>query len=122
MGRSMVAVAIGYLVFALSAGALFRFSGRDPHVFPELSFLAFSVAYGVLFGALGGYIAGVIARQKEPQHAGIVAAVMALGALASVLGQTGQGSPWSQAAVLLLVVPATVFGGALRQWQRRNHV
>ena len=122
MGRSVVAVAIGYLIFALSAGTLFRISGRDPHTFPELGFLAFSLAYGVLFGALGGYIAGVIARRKEPQHAAIVAAVMALGALASVLGQPGHGSPWSQAAVLLVIVPATVFGGALRRWQRRNHV
>src|SRR5262245_2949152 len=102
MGRSVAAVGIGYLVFALSAGALFQFSGRDPHIFPELGFLVFSVAYGALFGAIGGYVAGVIARRQEAGHAGMVAAIMALGALASVLGQA-QGSQWSQAAVLLIM-------------------
>lgn len=46
--RSLIAVVAGYLVFALSAVALFRLAGRKPHAPQPLWFVLTAIASGVL--------------------------------------------------------------------------
>ena len=52
--RSIVAVIVGYGVFAVSAGALFSLSGQDPHGEATAPFMVVAVVYGVAFALLGG--------------------------------------------------------------------
>ena len=84
MGRSVMSITIGYLIFGLSAGLLFGLSGRDPHAVPSLLFAIGSIVYGVVFAALAGFAAASLARKKQVLHAGILASIIAAIALLSL--------------------------------------
>ncbi len=114
MLRSVVGVVVGYLVFAVSALAMFRLSGRDPHEVQDTAFAVLSIVGGSAFSFAGGYLAGVIAGRKARLHGGAVGAIVALGATASILAQPGAGSKWSQVAAVALMAPAALAGGVVR--------
>jgi len=114
MLRSVTAVVVGYLVFAVSAALLFLVSGRDPHQQQDISFVVLSVVYGMVFAGAGGYVAGTIAGRKPRLHGAAVGLVVALGATASLLAQPGAGSRWSQTTALVLMAPAALVGGIVR--------
>ncbi len=113
MARSIAAVIVGYLIFAASAGLLFRVSGQDPRSFPPPMFLVFSVGYGAVFALLAGYVAAAVAGRRQVLHAGILAGIVAVIALASMAIERSQGSTWSEWAVLLCMVPAALIGGVI---------
>jgi hypothetical protein len=117
MIKSIVAVIVGYFIFAVSAVLLFSLSGRDPHAAVPTWFLIVSIVYGMCFAALGGYVAAIIAGRSAFRHAAIVTIVIAAGALTSLLSSPGKGAIWSQLAALLLMAPAAMIGGYLRQRQ-----
>lgn len=89
--RSLVAVLGGYLIFALSAVALFKLAGRAPHAPQPIWFMAVSVACGMVFAALAG----------------------AVGATVSLILSPREGSTWSQWSALLLMAPSAWLGGRL---------
>jgi RsiW-degrading membrane proteinase PrsW (M82 family) len=111
--RTVAAVVGGYLIFALSAVALFQLSGRDPHAPQPLWFVAASVAYGMVFAALGGFAAARVAPSRPLLHAGGVAVALALGAGVSLVAGPGGGATWSQWAALALMAPSAYVGGHL---------
>jgi O-antigen/teichoic acid export membrane protein len=118
--RSIIAVVVGYLVFALSAFAFFRLSGQPPHQeAPPLVMLS-SIAIGVVSALLGGYAAAWLAQRRPLAHGVAVAAVLALGATVSLLSTIGHGAIWSQTAALLLMAPSAVLGGWIRERQVRR--
>jgi len=117
MIRSVVAMIVGYFVFAVSAVLLFSLSGRDPHDAVPAWFLVTSILYGCAFAALGGYLAAVIAGRKAFQHAAILTIVIGAGALVSLLSRPGKGAIWSQLAALLLMAPSAMMGGYFRHQQ-----
>ena len=108
-------VVVGYLVFAISAFAMFRVSGRDPHQEQDLAFAVFSVVWGMLSAFAGGYGAGLIAGRRPRLHGGVVAVILAMGASASILAQPGKGSRWTQYAAIVLMAPAAFAGGVVRE-------
>jgi hypothetical protein len=111
--RAVAAVVGGYLIFALSAVALFHLSGRDPHAPQPSWFVAVTVAYGMAFAALGGGFAARVAHTRALLHAGCVAAILALGAGISLVASPGAGATWSQWAALVLMAPSAYLGGRL---------
>lgn len=114
MLKSVIGVVAGYLVFAVSTFTLFRVSGKDPHKEQDPAFIILSVLSGMAFAFVGGYLSGVIAGRKPRTHGGAVALVLALGATASILGQPGGGSRWSQVAALAFMAPSAFAGGVVR--------
>jgi hypothetical protein len=113
--RSILAVVVGYLIFAVSVAVLFGVSGQDPHVFPSLAFLTFSTLCGVGFALL----AGVVAVRIGTERSGVdVAGLIAASAVVSMVVQWRAGSIWSQITVLLFMVPAAIVGGGLAQTRR----
>jgi hypothetical protein len=112
--RSVIAVVAGYLVFGVSSAILFRVSGQDPHLLPGPGFLLCSLAYGAAFAASGGYLAARLAPRRPMLHAGVVAALLTLGAVGSAAADWSAGSIWSQALVLFVMAPAALAGGYLR--------
>lgn len=122
VGRTILAVVVGYLTFAFSAVVLFQLSGRDPHAPQPLSFVAFAVAYGVLFGAVGGYVAARLAPSRPRLHAAGVAIVLALGAAISLVASPGAGATWSQWAALALMAPGAFAGGWFATRGRRGEI
>jgi hypothetical protein len=117
--RTLGAVIGGYLVFALSAVALFQLSGRDPHVPQPLWFILASVAYGMVFAGLGGVATARLAPTRPLLHAGSVAVVLALGAGVSLAFSPGAGATWSQWTALTLMAPSAYLGGLLATRSQR---
>jgi hypothetical protein len=117
VARSIVAVVIGYLVFALSAFAFFQVSGQAPHRVAPVPVMLASVAFGMVFALLGGYLAAWLAGRRPMAHGVGVAVVLAVGALVSLLGTLGKSAIWSQVAALVLMAPSALFGGWLRARQ-----
>ena len=113
--RSIVGVVAGYAVFALCGVGLFAVSGRDPHEAQSFGFTALSIVCGMIAAAAGGYVAAAIARGAPRAHAGVVAALIALGATASLIAQPATTARWSQLSALLLMTPAAFVGGNLKR-------
>src|SRR5436190_904215 len=112
MARSVLAVVVGYLIFALSAFAFFQISGQPPHQTATMPIMLGSTAFGMVFALLGGYAAAWLAQRRPLAHGVAVAAVLAVGAAISLLGTLG--AVWSQVAALAFMAPCAVFGGWLR--------
>lgn len=112
--KSILAVIVGYAVFAISAGALFHLSGQDPHGEASVPFMVGATVYGVAFALLGGYISGWIAGRRPAAHGLAVAGVLAIGAGVSLIATLGKGYVWSQIAALATMAPASALGGWLR--------
>jgi hypothetical protein len=118
MVRSIIAVVVGYLVFAVSAVALFGLSGVDPHHTAALGFMLGSTLYGIFFAFVGGYLAATIAPRQPRAHAAMLAMVISIGAVGSMVATRTLG--WSQLAALFLMAPAATRGGWLRERQTRT--
>jgi len=113
--RSVLAVILGYAVFAVSAVLLFNLAGRDPHSVQPVGFTAFAMAYGMVFAGLGGLLATRIAPSNGTRHAAFVTLVIALGATVSLLARPGAGSVWSQVGALVLMAPSAWGAATLAQ-------
>jgi len=112
--RSVVAVIVGYAVFAALSYAIFRFTGHDPHEAASPLFKMASIAAGVFFAFLGGWVAGWIGRRHTLRHGVGVALLIAVGAGMSLAATLGHGGIWSQVSALTLMVPSAVLGGWLK--------
>jgi hypothetical protein len=115
--RSVVAVLVGYIVFAASTYAFFRLSGQAAHAVASPTFMLVSIAVGVVFALAGGYAAGVIAGRRPFAHAVAMAVLIAVGATVSLVSTLGEGSIWSQVSALALMAPSAALGGWLRARQ-----
>jgi peptidoglycan/LPS O-acetylase OafA/YrhL len=91
IGRSIGSVIVGYLIFALSAFALFQISGQPPHQAASAPFIFGSIIFGAMSALLGGYLAAWLAKRRPLAHGFAVAAVLALGAAISLLSTLGKG-------------------------------
>jgi hypothetical protein len=112
--RRAVGVILGYVIFAATAVLLFRLSGHDPHAVQPVAFIAASVAYGIFFAILGGYVSGVVGGGSPWVQAGLVGALIALGATVSLLAGPKAGSTWSRVAALTVMAPSSLLGGVAR--------
>jgi hypothetical protein len=111
MLRSIGAVAAGYLVFAGSAALLFQLSGQDPHAPSTATFKIGSIVWGCGFALVAGFLTAHIAGRKPSTHGAVLAALVAAGALVSLIASGG--ARWSQLSALLLMAPLVWVGGAV---------
>jgi|CXWL01.1.fsa_nt_gi peptidoglycan/LPS O-acetylase OafA/YrhL len=118
--RSIGAILIGYLIFALSAVALFQGSGREPHAPQPTWFMTLSTLFGMVFAGIGGWVATKIAPSHPQRHAAAVAVLLGLGAGVSLLTSPAVDATWSQWAALLFMAPSAYLGGH-RATSRGNH-
>jgi hypothetical protein len=110
--RNVIGMSVGCLIFASSALALFKISGRDPHVNPGLGFLVLTTVYGIAIAFLAGYVAAAIAHGHS---AGVlIGVVLALVAALSIYWQLHRASIWTEVAALLFMAPAAAVGGVAR--------
>jgi hypothetical protein len=116
--RSIIAVLLGYLVFAGSAVVLFQASGHKPHAASSLSFEAMTVVYGMFFAAAGGWVTAWIAARRPLKHGVLLAALIGMGAIVSLIFSNAAAT-WSQWSALLLMAPVAIGGSYLRSRQTR---
>jgi hypothetical protein len=122
MGRSIVAVVAGYLIFGISAAVLFGATGVDPHAPASMAFMIGSTIYGMVFAGLGGFVATRIAPSNPHIHAFIVGALIDAGAIISIVAQPGAGEIWSQVAAIAFMSTTAILVGALVMIRNRNQV
>ena len=99
--RSVIAIAAGYLIFALSAVALFQLTGQRPHEVADPTFILTSVLYGFVFALIGGYVAARLAPRHPRRHAAGVGCYFFLGAGRRGGGRAGPGEIASAFFILL---------------------
>jgi hypothetical protein len=114
--RSIIAVFVGYIIFAGSAVLLFQVSGHRPHAAAPLSFKAGTVVYGMFFAAAGGWVTAWIAARRPIKHGVLLACVIAAGAIVSLLFSNAAAT-WSQWSALLLMAPVAIGGSYWRSRQ-----
>jgi hypothetical protein len=115
--RSIVAVFVGYLVFAVPAFAVFQLLGQAPHAPAPLGVMLISTITGIVFAVAGGYLAGWIGGRRPAAHGLAMAALLAAGAAVSLASTLGHGAVWSQVAALALMAPGAALGG---WWRART--
>jgi hypothetical protein len=115
--RSIVAVVVGYMVFAVSAFLVFELFAQPPHEVAPLWFMVTAAVLGMFFAFVGGYVAAFLAGRHPRAHGVAVAALLALGAAFSLVATLGKGAVWSQVAALVLMAPSAVGGGWIRERQ-----
>lgn len=108
--RSILAIAAGDAIFAVSAILIFRMTGRDPHAPASSEFMAVTIAAGVIAAAIGGWVTAAIATHHRREHAGVLGVLIALGALISLLMRPGEGAIWTQVGAIFLMAPAAWLG------------
>ena len=109
--RSVVAVIVGYAVFAIPGYLIFRLTGHAPHEAPSVQFLLVTLTSGIFFALVGGYVSGWVAGRHPLAHAVAMATLIVIGAGTSLAMTIGHGSVWSQVAAITLMAPAAVLGG-----------
>jgi hypothetical protein len=114
MVQSVLAVIIGYAVFAASGFALFDLTGQPPHGPASVPFMLGFTAYGIVFALLAGYLSGWLAGRRPIAHGAVVAVILAAGALVSLAATLGKGVIWTQVLAITLMAPAAAVGGWLR--------
>ena len=112
--RSLVAILLGYAVFAVSAVALFTISGYQPQSPARASFMILATANGACFGVAAGFVAAWVARKAYFMHAFAVGCIIAMGAAISLIVRPGEGAFWMQFLAMLLFAPLTLLGSHLR--------
>jgi hypothetical protein len=119
--RSIAAVVAGYLVFALSAAALFQLTGVNPHASASPTFMILTTLFGIVFAALGGMLAVRLSASRSSIQGWAVGALIALGAAASLIFSPATDARWSQVTAILLMAPAASLGGSLLARAPRAH-
>ena len=115
--RVFTGAVLGYLLFAGSAFALFHITEHNPHAPATISFKACAVTYGMLFALLAGFIASFIGGRPHFVAAWIVGALIAAGAIVSMILTVVS---WSQIVALAFMAPAAVVGGWTYVLRRRK--
>lgn len=96
MLRTVGAIVLGYVIFATSAVLLFHLAKVDPHSPSSAGFMAVAIGYGLGFALLAGFIAGRVGGRGDLLCGIALAAVVALGALISMVSRPGAGAVWTQ--------------------------
>ena len=104
--RGVLGALLGYVIFATPAALMFNLMGWDPHAPATLSVIVATTAVGIIAAAVGGYIAARIGRARWPGV--VVAALIAVGALVSLVASPGGGAIWSQLVAILLMAPVAL--------------
>ena len=111
MIRNVLAVIAGYLIFALTAVALFSLSGVDPHADASVAMVVFVVVYGAVFAVTGGYAAHLIASSRTLTVNYVLSFMIAGFAVFSLLASSG--SHYTQVAAIFVFAPLSLVGGYL---------
>lgn len=110
MLRSIGAVVAGYFIFASSGLLLFQLSGQDPHRPAPLNLEIAAIIWGCVFALVAGWLTARIAPRRPATHAAILAALIATGAVVSLVASP-PGAIWSQVSALVAMAPCAWLGG-----------
>lgn len=111
--RNILAVIVGYLIFAVSAVLLFQLSGIDPHADSGFGTILLVVVFGAVFSFIGGLAAKAIAATSSLVVNVVLAVLMAGFAAFSMVKSPG--SHYTQIAAITVFAPISLLGGYVRK-------
>ena len=114
MVRGILAVIVGYVIFALSAVLLFQFSGQNIHSNVSAGFMLLTIVYGIVFAGISGFVTASLVQKKRLAYVKALAIFMGAIALVSLIAQWGKVAPWSHLAAIFLMAPSAFYSGLLR--------
>ncbi|MES2522312.1 MAG: hypothetical protein V4617_06425 [Gemmatimonadota bacterium] len=124
MGRSILAIVIGFLVIgAASFGTDALVRSRMPEMFDaagavtNTGMLLFTMFYVGVFAVAGCYLAAVIAGRAPMKHALILGALGLVFNIAGTVAMWNTAPAWYHVVSLLLVMPFAWLGGRIREGQ-----
>ncbi|MGH1362187.1 MAG: hypothetical protein ACRBF0_01440 [Calditrichia bacterium] len=120
--RSIASILVGYFILAVSNMTFVVMNYVQP-VFnwdPAIKIIA-SIPFNLLFSLLGGYVATRIAGHSETKHAVVLATIMALVTTISIIIAVSVEPTSYKMVYLLTMVPATIWGGILRERQKDGY-
>jgi ABC-type Mn2+/Zn2+ transport system permease subunit len=118
MLRTIAGIVVGYLIFAVPSFLLFRLTHTDPHAPAPVMFEGIAIILGMVFASLAGYFGTTISRRRTMWVAFTIAAILAAGAIFSMIAT---GVNWSPMWALICMAPAAVAGGWFRLQQHSPH-
>jgi len=111
--RNILAVVVGYLIFAVSAVLLFNLAGIDPHAETGTGTKVTVIVFGCVFAFVGGYAAKLIAATSTLKINFVLAVLMAVFATFSFFKSPGE--HYTQIAAIFLFAPVSIIGGIMRK-------
>ena len=111
MIRKILSIIAGYAIFVITALALFKFSGQQPHADPKFTFVILTAIYGAVTSFIAGLVTQIISRTKNLAINYILAIVIAGFAMFSLFKSGG--NHWTQLLAIFIFAPASIVGGLI---------
>lgn len=117
MLRSVLAVLVGYLIYAIPTVLLVRGTGATTLERPASGVALGSTFVGILFAFVGGYVAAWLAPLRDRLHAGVLALIIATAALLQAFGQPDESASGAALTALFFIAPSAWLGGVMRSFR-----
>ena len=109
IARNILAVAVGYLIFAVSAVLLFSLGAIDPHADASVGTIILVIVFGAVFSFIAGFTAKAVAgSQSLAVNIALAALVFAFAAFSFF---ASAGSHYTQIAAMFVFAPISILGG-----------
>ncbi len=129
MGRSILAVTVGYVVSVILVMTTFLLVGQvtqsllegdtaNPELVEQISIVV--QFFSLLYAIAGGYTTARLVKEKKVQHAVALGILMIAIATLSILSSGTGIPPWWHITFLALVIPSTWLGGALNEGKKKK--
>jgi hypothetical protein len=111
--KTILGVVLGDFIFAGGSVLMFYLAKIDPHGPAPMSFIVLSVVAGSVLAFAGGVAGSTLGARQDMICGMLLTAIIAVGAIASMISRPGQGALWSQTGALISA-PAALIGDWLR--------
>ncbi|RZJ49414.1 MAG: hypothetical protein EOO44_18305 [Flavobacterium sp.] len=111
MIRKILAVIVGYIIFAATALTFFKVFDIEAHSAASTSVMIQTAINGIIFSALAGWITQLIAKTGNLKINYILALLIAAFATFSFLKASGE--HWTQLMAIFIFAPVSIVGGWL---------
>ncbi|RZK37139.1 MAG: hypothetical protein EOO90_25945 [Pedobacter sp.] len=111
MIRKILAVIVGYIIFAATALAFFKVFDIEAHSSASTSVMIQTAINGIIFSALAGWITQLIAKTDNLKINYILALLIAAFATFSFFKASGE--HWTQLMAIFIFAPVSIVGGWL---------
>lgn len=111
--KTILGVVLGDFIFAGGSVLMFYLAKMDPHGPAPLNFIVLSIIAGIVLALAGGFAGSTLGARSDMICGMLLTVIIAVGAIASMIGRPGQGALWSQTGALISA-PAAMVGDWLR--------
>ncbi|WP_316771825.1 hypothetical protein [Pedobacter frigiditerrae] len=109
MIRKILAVIVGYIIFAATALAFFKVFDIEAHSVASTTVMIQTAINGIIFSALAGWITQLIAKTGNLKINYILALLIAAFATFSFFKASGE--HWTQLMAIFIFAPVSIVGG-----------